>query len=1106
MGLKFVFGRSGVGKTEYLRDYVIKNSMDNPDVNYIVMVPEQSNLQTQTDYVLNHPKGGIINIDILSFKRLAYRIFSETGGFHNRVLDESGKLMILKKVADECSDKLTMLQKPMERIDSLNKLKSILSEFSQYHVSEDTFDEIIKQDSIPGLSSKLKDLITLYDYYLDYIAKDYITDEQVMDVLAEKIQVSDFVKNTVFVFDDYTGFTFLQNEVLRQLLKYSREVIVSLTMDVSYVNETVVHEYDLFSLSVKTKTELTCMAVQEKVKIHEPVCIKENRNRKNDEFVFLEKNLFDYSTDSFSERTDRIIICESVSPEQEVDYLRKRIASLVREGGYAYKDIAVVTGDLNKYGIYFEKMLNDAHIPCFVDDSKELLNNAFLEFVRALLDIVNEDFSYKSVFRFLKSGLFGFTKEEIDILENYCIAGGICSLFSWEKPWDKLIRGIDDETLATLNELRLKFIGSLKDFVFVMKNKNTSVKDRAYALYVFLADINTEGKLLALSESFDKSGDYLHFVEYRQVYGAVIHLLDELVEIMGDKMVSCEEFSEILDAGFSAVKIGVLPPGNDYVILADVERSRISKTKVLFLLGANEGIIPRNNERIGFLNESERLALKDAKISLAPTSHEEYYTQKYYLYRILTKATDKLYVSYSNFCDGEEINPSYLVKNIEDLFPLCTHINTNKENDLICGTKADAYEYLLISDDYKEESWNAVYEYLLNDDEYGLRLKKIQEGLIYKGDDTNLGERLAEKLFFNDNKNLVTSVSRLETYATCPFAHYLKYGIEIKDRVTPEMAAVDYGNVFHTALEDYVRILKQMDMDVNEVSDETADIMATECITSAFNKVYRSYNQPSSRDKYHVTRMVRLMKRTVWAMKKQFSDSSFAIKNVEYKFDGTDGSYAIELDNNRKLYLRGKIDRIDTYSDGDSEIIRVVDYKTGSSGFSMMKFYYGIQLQLVVYLDIISEIEKKDNKNVIPAGAFYYNINDPVIDTDKVKSKDIDSAILKELRLHGYQNSDVLCTADKSTNEEGLKLMMNHGRKKVKELSEELISGNVSKKPYMLKENGIKTGCDYCDYRQVCLFDESLSWCRPKRLKNLSDDEVFGKIKESEGALDEMDS
>lgn len=1104
MGLRFVFGRSGVGKTEYLRDYVIKSSLDNPDTNYIVMVPEQSNLMTQTEYVKAHPKGGILNVDILSFKRLSYKIFSETGGFHNKVLDESGKLMILKKVAEECNDRLKVLRKPMERTDSLDKLKSIFSEFSQYHIKSDSFDELIRNDNIPGLSAKLNDLMTLYDYYLNYISSDYITDEQVMDVLSEKIEVSEFVKNTVFVFDEYTGFTYLQNEVIRKLIRHSKDVIVAITMDVSYINETVVPEYNLFSLSVKTKTELTNMALEEKKKIHAPVILNERKKSSNNEFAFLEENLFAYSNDCYKDKTDRIIICESMRPEEEVYYLRNKIAELVREEGYSYKDIAVVTGDLCRYSILFERIMEAENIPYFVDDSKELLNNPFLVLVRSLLEIVTEDFSYSSVFRFLKSGLYRFSDEEICLLENYCIAADVRYFSSWNHTWDKLSRDTDNEKLAKLNEIREAIISDLAEFVYLMKKAKATVRERALALFTFIADINVEGKLLAISENFDAQGDYVHSVEYRQVYGAVVHLLDELVEIMGDNEISCEEFMNLLDAGFSAVKIGVLPPVNDYVILADVERSRISKTKVLFLLGANEGIIPKNNERVGFLNESERLAIKDSKIVLSPTSHEEYYTQKYYLYRILTKATDKLYISYCNYSDSEEVNPSYIVKNIEEKFPECIHVNTSREreNFRLCETKSDAYEYLIYSDEYKNDRWNAVYDYLSSCEDYKYRLKKIQEGLLYKGDKSMLGEKLAENLFLNSKRDLYVSVSRLETYAVCPFAHFLRYGIHIKDRVKPKMNAIDYGNIFHTALEDYVRILKQMRMTVSDVTDEAADAMAKECIINAYNQVYRSYNEPSSRDKYHIMRMIRMMRRTVWAMKKQFTDSKFTIRDVEYKFEN---NYAVELSNNRKVYLNGKIDRIDTYSDGLNEIIRVVDYKTGSTGFSMVKLYYGLQLQLIVYLDIVSDLEKAKNKSVVPAGAFYYNINDPIVDADKIKNGDIDSALLKELRLHGYQNKAVYAFSDKNTDEESLNLMMKHSRRKIKEISEALCSGDVSKSPYMMYDNGLRTGCDYCDYKQVCMFDASLPWYRCRQLDNIKDDAVLDKIKESEDASDELD-
>lgn len=1110
MGLRFLFGRSGVGKTKYLREKIIESAIKNPKTNYIIMVPEQSNLQTQTDYVLAHPSGGILNIDILSFKRLAYKIFGETGGYNNRILDESGKLMVLKKIVKNEKDKLTLLEKPLERIDSISKLKSILSEFAQYHVTGKILKNVIEDAQIPGLSQKLSDLTVLHEAFLDYISDEYITDEQVMDVLAKKIEVSEYVKNTVFVFDDYTGFTFLQNEVLRKLMRYAKEVIVSLTMDVSYANETVVPMHDLFALSVRTKTELSNIAIEEKVKIHKPVCLNKSGENGTEEFKFLEKYIFDYSSPSYTKATERIVISENPSPEKEIMFLRSMISKLVREEGYAYKDIAVVTGALDKYGMYFEKSMNEAHIPCFVDDSKALPNNSFLEAVRALLKIIIEDFSYKSVFRYFRSNMSSFDMEEIDKLENYVVARGIRSFYAWEHEWNKCIKNQTVQELAEINILRERFICDIKEFVFVMKNKSSDIRDKAYSLYSFLADLNAESKLKTMSESFEAEGDYVRSVEYKQVYAAVINLLDELVEIMGREVVSNEEFLDILDAGFSAVKIGVLPPGNDYVILGDVERTRFSKTKVLFLLGANEGIIPKSNEKIGFINESERLFLKEAGIALAPTSHEEYYTQRYYLYRMLTKATERLYICYSSLNrEGEEINPSYIVKNIEEMFP--NSLRTGVTNEYMkvdaLETQADAYDFLLNEENRKHPLWENIYSYLSKTDQYNERLRKFQEGVIYRGNQNTLGEELAEKLFLNKQSNLIASVSRLESFSTCPFAHFLRYGLHLQERVTPEMASVDYGTIFHFALENYVKLVKQMNLTVTDITDETMDAMAKDCINRAYEVNYRAYNEPSARDKYHIKRMIRLMKRTIWAMKKQFDDSEFTIKDVEVKFGSDNNSYAIPLSQNRKLFLNGKIDRIDTVVDGEKEYVRIVDYKTGSTGFSMLKFYHGIQLQLIVYLDVISQMEKsyEPDKNIIPAGAFYYNINDPVIEAKKIKNDDVDSAILNELKLKGYQNDELEKFSDKKIDGETLNLLMKHGRNVVRDLGNSLASGNAMTSPYQLYDGGLKDACTYCNYKGVCSFDSSLPWCKLRRLKNYKEAEIIDKIYESEGAEDEVD-
>lgn len=1108
MALQFVFGRSGVGKTKYLRDEIIKKAIDNPDTNYVIMVPEQYNLQTQMEYVLSHPREGILNIDVLSFKRLAYKIFGEVGGFNNLVLDESGKLMILKKLVKANKDKLSILQKNIDRMESLDKIKSIISEFSQYHVSIDTFSKIIEDDVFPGLSGKLIDLVTIYEDYLNYISSDFITDEQVMDVLAEKIPKSEYIKNTIFVFDEYTGFTFLQNQVLRQLICNAKKVIISLTMDIGLLNETVVSESNLFLLSVNTKTELSNMAYEEHVKVLKPVCLEKKANDMPKEFSFLEQHLFEYTMPVFEETTDRLVICESASIKDEILYIRAIISKLVREENYSYRDIAVVCGDLNKYGVFFQKLFSDAGIPSFVDDSKPMLNNSFIASIKALISIVIEDFSYNSVFSFFRNNMLSIDVNDIDLLENYCIALGIKGERYWEAPWNRRIKNQSEEELAKLNSLREAFISAISEFVYVMKSNKSDIREMIFALYTFLVEQKCEARLKKMSEDFEKNGDYIRFIEYRQVYAAVIYLFEELVELMGNEKVSADEFMDILNAGFSAVKLGILPPENDYVVLADVERSRLGRTKVLFLLGANEGIIPKNKEKSGFLNEAERLYLKASKINLSPTSHEEYFTQKYYLYRMLTKASEKLYISYcTGGSDEDKMLPSYLVKSISDMFPNCSFVKTEKiiRDKSFIQNKSDAYAYLLNNYALQDDNWENIYAYLLKDEGYKDNLTSFQQGLIYKGNETKLGEKLAEKLFMKDDV-LYTSVSKLECYSACPFAYFLKYGLKLQERLTSDISYIDYGNVFHQALSDFVLAVKNSGMDIRNIDDDMMKMLSEKCINNAYKKLRNSYGEALAREEYHVKRMIRLMRRTVWAMKKQFSDSSYNITAVERTFNESDFASHIKLDSG-EMVLRGRIDRIDSYRDNDNEYVRIIDYKTGSTSFSLMKFYYGIQLQLIVYMDIATDMIKTDfnaeesSANVLPVGAFYYHIDDPIIKKDDKKSLDVEAAILKQLDLDGYSLEKFKKLEEIFTTE----TLLNYSRKIIKKLGNKILQGNFDLRPYQMEGSVQNRACDLCDYKQECLFDDSLPWCKSRVLKHINETKAVSLIAESEASDNELD-
>ena len=466
MSLQFIFGNSGSGKSYTLYRQVIEDSREHPDQKFLVIVPEQFTMQTQKELVSLHPDGGILNIDVLSFQRLAYRVFEETGTPVGKVLEETGKNLVLRKIAQEHQGELKVLSGGLKKMGYINEIKSLISELTQYAVSEEMLERFLEESKErPHLYYKLCDVQVLYKAFHAYLADQYITAEELLDVLCQTVERSKKIQESVIVLDGFTGFTPIQNKLMQKLMQYAKKVIVTVTMDEREDPYRLEGEHQLFYMSKKTVTTLMRLAGEVQVKAEPPVFVRpseKSRFRAGSALASLEQNLFRLrqkpwvnsrgaagegasGKDAAAPEGEQQEISLHVlkNPEEEAAWAASQIRALVREKGYHYRDFALITGDMEAYSPVLERVLEDYEIPCFLDNKRSVLKNPFVEFIRAALEIVEQDFSYEAVFRYLRSGLSGMAHEETDILENYVLALGIRGAKKWGKPVCPVLPGTE---------------------------------------------------------------------------------------------------------------------------------------------------------------------------------------------------------------------------------------------------------------------------------------------------------------------------------------------------------------------------------------------------------------------------------------------------------------------------------------------------------------------------------------------------------------------------------------------------------------------------------------------------------------------------------------
>lgn len=1110
MPLKFVFGPSGSGKSYYLYRYVIDESVRHPERNYIVLVPEQFTMQTQKDLVTMHERRGIMNIDVLSFARLAYRVFEETGKGVLPVLDDEGKNLILRKIAGDYEDRLRVLKGNVKKLGYISEVKSVISEFTQYDIGEDEIErvmEMVGRDS--RLYYKLADIQILYRGFTEYLREKYITKEELLDVLAHAVRESELLKNSTIVLDGFTGFTPVQDRLLAELMRHCRSVMLSVTMDERENPYVYSHPYQLFALSKQMVTSLVKIAERERISMEEPVDLYGRtpyRFQGNEALTFLEHHLFRYGTRQFEGGQQTISVHAARNPKEEAFAAAGRVRRFLRMDGYRLRDIGVIVSDMEVYGDYLKRAFEMYGIPVFMDQKRSILLNSFVEYIRSLLHMVEQNFTYESVFRFLRTNLAGFTFEEVDELENYVIGLGIKGYKRWQERWIRHLRGMETEELERLNHYRTMLVEKVDNLVFVLKQRKKTVKDITCAVYDFMVQEELQVRIARQEENFKASGQLSLAREYTQIYRIVVELFDKFVELLGDEPVSLGEYCKLLDAGLEEARVGVIPPSVDQVVVGDMERTRLKDIKALVFVGANDVYLPGNLLRTGLLSEQDREKFARERLPLSPGGKEKAYVQKFYLYLNLTKPSEALDIFYSKVSsDGKSVRPSYLIQELRRLFPdIC--VQDEEEKGLMQQelTEEMGLEYLIRgfqgTGGSLDDTWCELYTWYKKTPCWKEKVEGFLRAGYYRMPSDGLTSQVAKRLYGEDFED---SISRVECFCACAFSHFLTYGLGLRERQEYEFQAVDLGNVCHRALERFSRKVEADGGDWTQIVDEIRKQYINESVEEAIADYGNSVLYSSARNEYLITRMKQMLERTVWVLTRQLEAGDFKPSAYEMRFEN------------------GKIDRIDTCVDGDKVYVKVLDYKTGSKAFDVVSLYHGLQLQLMVYMDaaVKSEERQRPGQEVVPAGVFYYRIQDPLVDKDE--SRGVEEAFLKELKPDGlinlkdeslwhldhcaegeslvvpvkYNKNGSLSKASKAVPEEEFQVMMRHAVGKVAEAHRRILKGEAQAAPY---RKGQETGCDYCGYRHVCGFDVKIPGYAYQEINKMSMEEAIQAMKASE--------
>ncbi|MBR4184079.1 MAG: PD-(D/E)XK nuclease family protein [Lachnospiraceae bacterium] len=1117
MAITFITGPAHAGKTTYIYRKIAADAKKEPDRNFFVIVPEQYTLSTQKK-LTSLSGGAILNIDVLSFARLTHRIFEELGLGRETVLEDTGKNLLLRKVINEHADELKVLKGDIKRMGYVDEIKSLLTELDQYRISADELENMAEEADTVLLSAKLKDMALIKRAFDEKCEGGYITSEQILEKLAGVAAESEKLNGAVFVFDGFTGFTPVQMYFLRHLLLVAGDIYMTLTIDdprsLKGLKVSDIPENDLFLITEKCYVSLKNLAVKTGQTVNPDIEVKDGNiiNSTSKDIRFLGDTIYRPGKKAFDGKAENIHIMRFQTPVDELYYVAAEIKRLVRTGGFRYRDFAVICGD-DTYFSLAHRVFSQYEVPVFIDEKKSTSAVPIVAFLKNIFNVTEKNYAIDAVMDLVRTSLTPLGEDECDRLENYLFAKGIKSRWKWEKTWD-------DEEMNGIRKMLNSTLGKLPKAARGGEKTLMTAGEITKILYSVMDSLGVSDRIYDSIAAFEAEENISKASEYEKCYEAVMDILDKIYEFLGDEKMDLAEYTEILSAGLDRLTLGVIPQGSDYVTVGDIERSRLSDIKVLFITGAAEGNIPHTSSNGGILSQIERQSINDANLrsettdrEQLPTDRERALSGRFYIMDAVCKPTDELYFSYAGVdSEGKSHRRSYLLDLVERKFEGLKETVLTDDLSLIQSVdscKKYVYEGLSVPEACAgDEEWKGALSAYLSVSGAVDALKNDLARIFRENYGTRLGAGQAEKLY---GKVLYGSVSNLETFAGCAYSYFLRYGLRLKDRDVLEFDTIKMGTLLHEAIDEFC---KQVSADGVPWQEKSAEDVAgiSENVFSGIEAGYREKGYFENEQEVFQLNMIKdLYKRTIDILGFQLKQGSFSIAGSEYGLDSM-----MDLSRGKKMHFRGSADRVDVFEKGEDIYVKILDLKSYNNDLSLDRVYYGIQLQLMTYVhEAMLEEARKHGKKAHFGGAYYYDMEDPVVDApssgdaadeespdpdgefSKEEEEMIDTEIKKKQKLSGIHSGDidVVKAIDKDFGAGGLVLKGSANKdnvfykntkvlseddyntvdsfvmNKLRSIGDDILDGKIDRNPYYMKKKKL---CDRCDYRNICDFDRDL--------------------------------
>lgn len=1170
MPVRFITGRAGSGKsTLVLREIARKLEQAAEGPPLVLLVPEQATFRYERALAASLPSGGFMRAEVLSFRRLAFRVMQETGGSARIHIADTGKKMLLYKLLMRCKDELRTFRHMAGEPGFVDRLNDMLVELKRYRIDPDQLrDEAAMAEDRGGpaaLPDKLHDLSLLYSAYEAAIADLYVDAEDDLAHLAAHFSHSSYAGKAEVWMDGFNGFTPMELEAVGAILQHAARVSIALCVDREVAAGEKPGELDLFHPTIRTCATLKEMALERGVAVEPDVHLSEAPR---------------YATSPVLARLERALALGR-SPEPELAWIgepltlvaadsrraeseaaARRMIRLARDHGVRWRDMVVLVREPEQYRDVLATTLTDFGIPYFFDQKREGGHYPLPELIRAALETVTGGWRYESVFRAIKTGLLVRPDEEgeaaadqlrldLDHLENYVLACGIQgSRWTDGKPWtwrparsleeaDASPDGEQEAFLARINHVRDLVARPLAGLQKRLK-QSANVREMGEAVWAFLEEVDAAGRMEREADACRLRGETERARELEGVWNQTVSLLDQLVEMMGDEKLKPDVFADLLDTGLTHLKLGLVPPALDQVLIGNLERSRPGAARHVFLLGASDGVLPRAIKEDGILSEREREKLAEAGLELAPGSLRRLLDESYMIYSALTLASETLWISWPQADEeGKAMLPAEVVRRIRRFFPRLSVETAGSEApepetladfrrlyghpvqvlSALTARLKKAGEGVPVSD-----LWRHVYNWFAADENRRNMLVSRTASLLHANEEENLSPGTSRQLF---GMPLMASVSRMERFAACRFSHFAAYGLRLRERRMFRLAAPDIGQLYHGALSLIGRQLLAENRPWGSLSEAECQRLAEQAVAQLAPRLQGEILLSTGRYRYIAGKLTRIVGKAAAVLAEHGRRGVFAPAGLELGFGRGEPlpPLSFTLSDGTRMEVAGRIDRLDKAEGEQGTLLRIIDYKSSKHRLNMAEVYYGLSMQMLTYLDVaVTHARRWLGTDAKPGGVLYFHVHQPLIRAPHpLDPEDADRELLKRYKMTGLLTADPETVRLMDQTLEGghsliipaglkadgsfyktssvvsdgqWRLLRRHGRAKMRDIGEGILSGRVDIAPYRM---GGQTACTHCVFKPVCHFDPLVEGNRYEAKTPYSAEEIWPLLEGGEG-------